>query len=405
MAKTETLEFKRTIGAPASEVYLALTNATALREWFCDASQFEPRKGGRAYFGWHQGYYAAGEVTKVVAGKKVAFTWTGRGEPDTTLVEITLAAKKNASSVRITHTGVRAGKKWKETAANIAHGWVRGLENLQSVLETGRDQRFTLRPMLGVTGLEELSPEIAARLKVPVPHGVRIDGIVAGMGAETAGLQKDDVLIAIGDHPVASRPNLISALQSHRAGDQVSVEYYRGGEKASLILQLSARPVPDVPPTARALAETVGKMYASADAELGDTLRSIGEDEASVSPTPGEWSVNEVLAHLVLGERDGHAWLEKLVVGDEDAYSLADGNSQLRIAATAQVYGSPAALFDELKRNEAETLAMLATLPDDFVNRKRSYWRVANAALQTADHTREHLHQIEAVVAAVRQPH
>src|SRR5258708_37992626 len=116
MAKTETLEFKHTIGASASEVYLALTNATALREWFCDVAQFEPRKGGRAYFAWHQGYYAAGEVTKVVADKKVAFTWTGRGEPDTTQVEITVAAKKNASSVRITHAGVRTGKKWKETA-------------------------------------------------------------------------------------------------------------------------------------------------------------------------------------------------------------------------------------------------------------------------------------------------
>jgi uncharacterized protein YndB with AHSA1/START domain len=405
MAKTETLEFKRTINAPASEVFLALTNATALREWFCDAAQIEPRKGGRVYFAWHQGYYAAGEVTKVVTDKKLALTWTGRGEPDTTQVEIALAAKKNATSVQITHAGVRAGKKWKETAANISRGWVLGLENLQSVLETGRDQRFTLRPMLGVTGLEELSPEVAARLNVPVPHGVRIDGTVAGMGAATAGLQKDDVLTAIGDHKVASWPNMINALQSHRAGDEVTVGYYRGGEKASLTLKLSARPVAEVPPTAVELADAVGKMYATTDDELGGALHDIRDDEAAQSPAPGEWSVNEVLAHLVLGERDGHAWLENLVAGDERAYNLADGNSQLRTQATARVYGTSASLLEELKRNEAETVAMLAALPDDFVNRKRSYWRVANSALQTADHTREHLRQIEAAVAAVRQPH
>jgi len=405
MPKTETLQFKRAINAPAPEVFLALTNATALREWFCDVAQMEPRKGGRVYFAWHQGYYAAGEVTKVVADKKLAFTWTGRGEPDTTQVEIVIAAKKSGSTVRVTHAGVRAGKKWKETAENISHGWKRGLENLQSVLETGRDQRLTLRPVLGVTGLEELSPEVATRLHVPVRHGMRIEGTVAGMGAETAGLQKDDVLTAIGTQPVASWPDMITALDAHRAGDQVTVELYRGGEKLSLPMELSARPVADVPATAAELAETVSKMYASADDELGSALSGVRDDEAAASPAPGEWSVNEVLAHLVLGERDTHAWLEKLVAGDERAYSLADGNSRLRTQATARVYGTPANLFEELKHNEAETIAMLAALPEDFVNRKRSYWRVANSALQTADHTREHLHQIEGVMAAIRQPH
>jgi hypothetical protein len=107
----------------------------------------------------------------------------------------------------------------------------------------------------------------------------------------------------------------------------------------------------------------------------------------------------------VLGERDNHAWLADLADGDERVYSLAGGNSQLRTRATAQAYGDLGALFDELKRNEAETVAILAALPDNFVSRKRSYWRAANGVLQTADHTREHLRQIESAVAAARQPH
>ena len=39
---------------------------------------------------------------------------------------------------------------------------------------------------------------------------------------------------------------------------------------------------------------------------------------------------------------------------------------------------------------------MLAALPEAFVNRRRSYWRLATAVVQTADHTREHLTQITA---------
>ena len=404
MAKKQTLEFKRTINAPASEVFLAVTNATALREWFSDVAQIEPRKGGRVYFAWHQGYYAAGEVTKVSPGKKLAFSWAGRGEPNTTQVEISIAAKKNASTVRVVHAGVRAGKKWKETAAAISLGWERGLENLQSVLETGQDKRFTMRPMLGVSGLEELTPEMAAKFKVPVQHGVRIDGTAPGMGAEAAGLQKDDVLISIGGHKVVSWPTMSTALQAHRAGDKVAVGFYRDGKKNTVTLELSKRPLAEAPATSAELAEATRKIYDSADAELAGALQGVSDAEADFSPAPGEWNAKEVLAHLVAGERDGHAWLEQLVAGDERAYSLADGNSAIRIQATARVYGGVAALFEELKRHEAETLAMLAALPDDFVTRKRSYWRVANTALQTADHTREHLRQIEAALAAARQP-
>src|SRR5205085_6855134 len=142
---------------------------------------------------------------------------------------------------------------------------------------------------------------------------------------------------------------------------------YRGAEKASLTMELSARPVAEAPATAAELAATVGQMYASTDAELGAVLRGIGEAEAAQSPAAGEWSVNEAVAHLILGERDGHAWLEKLVAGDAHAYNLTDGNSRLRLQATARVYGTLAALFEELQRNEAETVAMLAALPDDFV--------------------------------------
>jgi hypothetical protein len=53
----------------------------------------------------------------------------------------------------------------------------------------------------------------------------------------------------------------------------------------------------------------------------------------------------------------------------------------------------------ELKRNEAETVALLNALPDEFVARKGSYHRLAIRMLTWPDHAREHLGQI---IAAVR---
>src|SRR5437773_12436260 len=106
MAKQKALKFQQIVKAPPSEVYLALTTAAALREWFCDTAQLEPQKGGRVYFAWNSGYYAVGEITKLTQDKKMAFTWLGRSEPAQTNVEISIGPKKDGSSVTVVHSGV-----------------------------------------------------------------------------------------------------------------------------------------------------------------------------------------------------------------------------------------------------------------------------------------------------------
>jgi hypothetical protein len=92
-----------------------------------------------------------------------------------------------------------------------------------------------------------------------------------------------------------------------------------------------------------------------------------------------------------------------LVAGEERPFVNFTGNSQLRTRATAEAYSSLAAMFEALQILEAETVNMLAALPDDFIAGKRSYWRLAFGLLQPNTHTREHLRQIEAAVAVARQ--
>ncbi|MEP7356848.1 MAG: SRPBCC domain-containing protein [Anaerolineales bacterium] len=403
MAKKQALKFQQIVPAAPAEVYLALTNATALREWFCDVVHIEPHKGGRVYFAWNQGYNTVGEITKLTLDKKVAYTWLGRGEPGPTSVEISIAPKKGGSSVTVIHSGLGAGKKWKAPEAAIRLGWQRGLENLASVFDTGHDLRLTMRPMLGVSGVEEVTPEMAQRLGVPVQRGVRIDGTVPGMGAEAAGLQKDDVLVSVGGQKISSWPSLTAVLAAHRAGEKLPVSLYRGAEKRKETMELSKRPLPEIPATAAELAETVRKIYEQTDAELGQALASISAEAANSRPRAGEWNVKEVLAHLLLGERDNQVFISELVAGDERTSSNFFGNSQLRTAATAETFGSARGLFEALKHSETETVAMLAGLPEEFVKRKRSYWRLAMSVVQTADHTHEHLRQI-AVAAAPPEP-
>ncbi len=403
MAKQAKITVTRTIPAAPAVVFQALTNATALREWFCDTALFDATAGSHFYFAWNSGYYATGEVTKIEAPRKLTITWRGKGDPAESVAKLTVAKKKAGSVVTVTHEGVGTGKKWGSAAEQMTAGWERGLENLQSVLTSGEDQRFTLRPMLGVSGLNELNEGLIERLKLPVTRGVHIDATAEGMGARAAGLTKDDVLVTLAKHKLWNYPSLTAALSGQRAGDTVEVVYYRGGENQKTQMTLSQRPLPAIPDTAAALAEAVRANFAAGDAVLDAALAGVSAAEADYRAAPEEWNIKEVLAHLISGERDSHQYFVELINSDERATFGFGGNSNLRVKATAEAYGSAAALVEELKRNEAETVAIAAGLPDEFVAARRTYWRLAYALLQNSNHIGEHAEQITANVAAVRQ--
>ena len=402
MAKSQTLKFKRTVAAPPDEVFRAFTHSAALREWFSDVAFSEPRKGGRLYVAWNRGGYSMGEFTKLNPGRKASFTWHGRGEPEPTLVKVSVAEKKGRTAVTVEHEGLGGGKKWAGHAAALTQRWERALENLQSVLETGEDLRFTMRPMLGITGMEEVSAETAVRLGVPPHHGMRIDGTVPGMGAEAAGLQKDDVILSIGAGKVDNYPTLTNALADHRAGDSVPVVVLRGGQKLTLDMKLSKRPVPEIPATAHALSEAARAIYNTENAEMDACLKGITDAEANFRAAPGEWTVKEVLAHLIHGERGNQQRLAELTTGIEAYYDGFNGNSHPWVQATAATFPTLAAMAKEVKRAQSETVALLAALPDTFVARKGTYWSVAYGTLQGSFHGRDHFAQITATVAAAR---
>lgn len=62
----------------------------------------------------------------------------------------------------------------------------------------------------------------------------RVTGIVEGSAAEEAGLQKDDVITAIGDHAVSNYESLVEALGNFEAGDEVTVSFEREGAAQSV---------------------------------------------------------------------------------------------------------------------------------------------------------------------------
>ena len=69
-----------------------------------------------------------------------------------------------------------------------------------------------------------------------------VASVQSGSPAESAGLRQGDVITAIDDQPVNSSDALVTAIQNHSAGDQVTLTIRRGGSTISTQVKLGAQP-------------------------------------------------------------------------------------------------------------------------------------------------------------------
>jgi membrane-associated protease RseP (regulator of RpoE activity) len=255
--------------------------------------------------------------------------------------------------------------------------------------------------MLGIT-LTDFNEEIASQLGVPVKKGIRIDGTVEGMGAQAAGLEKDDVIVSMNGKPADDFPLLTSALTGLSAGDTTEVKFYRGGEKKTVMMELSRRPIPDIPDTAAELSQALEKKNLGIETQLNDFLDSITEEEANYKSSADDWSVKEILAHLIQGERFYHFYIAELAGNQERWSDDYVGNLEAFIDATVASYPTLNDMRDALKRARVETVLLIAHLPAEFVERKGSYWRLAYGALEGTFHDVAHIEQMKTAVEAAR---
>jgi putative serine protease PepD len=102
-------------------------------------------------------------------------------------------------------------------------------EIANQLMETGT----ATHAFLGI-GTQTVTPEVAEAYGFPTDTGAVVASVSAGSPAEKAGIKKGDIIVKIGDDKITSTEEVFSAVRSHDAGDEISVEFYRGGEKQSV---------------------------------------------------------------------------------------------------------------------------------------------------------------------------
>lgn len=401
-ANTQSLTFQESILAELKDVYRAFTNQALLNQWLCNDAHLNARENGRLYLYWNQGYYAVGEFTGLEENKSLAFTWQGKGETAVAQVNVTLVANDPGTTIHLTHDGLGPSDEGQDTLTELSSGWQNSLANLKSILEHGLDKRIYDLPMLGVIPTAQISAEQAAALGMDSQGGIRISGTVPNSGAARAGLQPEDIITRIGDTDITRFQDFAPATANRKVEDTMQIDFYRDNQKQSVTMQLSPRPAPSVPATAADFAEQVRQLYAQLDSQLDELLADVSEEEASAKPSGSEWSIKEILGHLILSERGSQFGLA--VQLNDQALTVFANNPAAPTTALIAVYPTLAELLQLWQKTDAETIAFIANLPEEFVSRKVDYLNSGLAFLMgLPNHTRSHFRDIERVLNAIRK--
>ena len=109
------------------------------------------------------------------------------------------------------------------------------------------------RAYLGVR-MSTVTPQLADDLNLAVDHGVLIVEVTPGSPADKAGLRGGrtdtaqgipaggDVIVAIDGKEMRDDKAVADTIASHKAGDSVEIEYYRGNDKKTVTVELTKRP-------------------------------------------------------------------------------------------------------------------------------------------------------------------
>ena len=386
-----TVSAEKFVNTPVKVVYRAFTNSTSLREWLCDVATVEPHPKGRMYLWWRGDFYSSGHYLELEENKCVKFRWYANIDSAPTEVTVNFAEKDGGTVVRLEHEALD-----EKTGETFRENWVESFENLKSVLETGIDLRIANRPMLGIAP-GDFTEEQATAFGVPVRDGLRLDGLVAGMGAERAGLQKDDVIVAMNGHPIRSdASSLPNAIAGKKGGDTIEVVFYRGPEKKTVTMELSRRPMPNVPFSPVELAKQARDFVMPALADLEKLFDGVSEEQAKKRPDPMEWSALEIVAHLIQNERNNSTFLASLIDGFEITTDGFGTNVTAQVEAIVKANPSISLMLEALRRSVEEVLAFTELIPEEFAkNNKGSYYRFGSGLLQPNLHISSHSQQIK----------
>jgi uncharacterized protein YndB with AHSA1/START domain len=137
----EPLIFERTYNASIEKVWKAISDKEEMKQWYFDLEEFRPEVGFEFQFEGgtpERTYLHLCEVTEVIEGRKLQYSWRYDGYPGNSLVTFELFPEGENTRLKLTHEGLETFPKENTDLAkhNFQQGWteITGT-NLRNFLE------------------------------------------------------------------------------------------------------------------------------------------------------------------------------------------------------------------------------------------------------------------------------
>lgn len=120
---------ERLFQAPAPKVWKAITDKNEMKKWYFDLAEFRAEKGFRFQFlggpSPERQYLHLCEVTEVISGKKLTYSWRYDGYAGISYVTFELTEQGPDTLLRLTHTGLETFPQENTdfAASNFRLGW------------------------------------------------------------------------------------------------------------------------------------------------------------------------------------------------------------------------------------------------------------------------------------------
>ncbi|MGN7989766.1 SRPBCC family protein [Pedobacter sp. 22226] len=110
--ENEPVIVERIYNVPIEKVWNALTDNNEIKQWYFQLADFKPEVGFKFQFsgGADNGpqYLHLCEVTEVIPGKKIAYTWRYDGLPGNSEVSWELFEQGDKTLLKLKHTGLES---------------------------------------------------------------------------------------------------------------------------------------------------------------------------------------------------------------------------------------------------------------------------------------------------------
>lgn len=104
---------------------------------------------------------------------------------------------------------------------------------------------YVVHPFLGIQGLHTVDQAVVSLFNLDIDRGVLFTGVVSGGPAEKAGLEPEDVIVAVDDEDVTTVAELVQAIRSKEVGQEIKITYWRGNAQRVTYATLVEMPPPE----------------------------------------------------------------------------------------------------------------------------------------------------------------